>query len=282
MIISSQKDYFPLVSIAMAVRNGQPFLRAQIDSLLTQTYRNLEIVISDDQSTDDTPKILEEYTKIDNRIRWTSNPHPAGLSKNFERVFSQCKGEIIFPCDADDIWYSERIEKHVKIYSDPKIGWVYNKSILVDKDGRPLGSLEDSIPEYYVKKRNMRENAWGACIGGIHASYRSGVLKKALPLDPEAQAYDAWIQLAIYPARSVFIDEVLLAWRRHGGNESVWGGNYSKEEYEKREREATNNNLRLIKSIIRNKNLLLWKRFYFLVIFCGKSLRFLTKRVVIF
>lgn len=263
----------PLVSVALAVRNGLPFLRQQLDSLLTQTYANIEIIISDDQSTDDTPKVLNEYVSRDSRVSWSTNPNPEGLSKNFERVFGLCKGEVIFPCDADDVWMPDRIEKHMSAYEDSSIDWVYNRSVLIDSEGKIFGRLEDVVPDYFIKKRTMRENAWGSCIGGMHGSYRASVLKRAMPLDPEAGAYDCWIQLAIWPARSKFIDEVLVHWRRHDTNQSIWGEKDTAAERERKESLAIRNNRRLIESIIGNRNLPLWKRAYFFFVLYGKDLR---------
>jgi glycosyltransferase involved in cell wall biosynthesis len=63
----------PFVSIAIATYNGGAFLRKQLDSLLSQTYSNFEIVISDDKSTDDTQKILEEYKNKDSRGQLIQN-----------------------------------------------------------------------------------------------------------------------------------------------------------------------------------------------------------------
>lgn len=273
-------DFQPFVSIAMATYNSALFVREQIDSLLSQSYQNFEIVISDDKSTDGTQDILKTYSAQDKRIRWSENPYPAGCSKNFERVFGLCVGEIIFVCDSDDAWYSDKLQMHLDAYQDKSVGWVYNRSVLVDASGVEFGHLEDTIPSYYTHKRSMLENAWGSCIGGAHASYRAYLIHRAMPMDPYAGAFDSWIQLAIWPAKSIYIDKVLQVYRRHGSNVSIWNAPNDKiasaSEVERIEKAAIENNLNLIGNLPYNKLLPIWKRVYFMFVYIAKRLRLHT------
>lgn len=270
------RDYEPFVSVAMAVYNGEKFIGEMLDSLLAQTYQNFEVVISDDKSTDRTQEILDEYAKKDKRIRWSINPAPAGLSKNFERAFLQCTGEIIFVCDADDVWYPEKLAKHVEAYRDPSVMWVYNRSVLTDEHGKEIGYVEDRDPEYFTRKRSMLMNTWGSCIGGAHASYRASKLKAVMPVDPNAGAFDSWIQLAIWPGKSAFVNEILQTYRQHGRNAAGWSAATEKVDPETEKRTETLaiiNNLRLVASVPFNQTLPKWKRFYFAAIYLGKFLR---------
>jgi len=96
------------VSVALATYNGERFLAKQMDSLLAQDYPNLEIVISDDCSTDGTWDILQSYASRDPRIRLLPREKNLGYVQNFIRVFQSCQGELISPCDHDDIWYPQK------------------------------------------------------------------------------------------------------------------------------------------------------------------------------
>src|SRR5438477_882164 len=98
----------PLISIVLCTYNGEKFLREQIDSLLNQTYPNLEIIISDDASIDTTSQILETY-KSDQRVKLFLQPHNSGSSKNFDFAIQKAKGEFIAFSDQDDIWLQENI-----------------------------------------------------------------------------------------------------------------------------------------------------------------------------
>ena len=76
----------PLVSIALCTYNGAENLAQQLDTLVNQTYRNLEIVVVDDCSTDDTYAILQDYSSKDDRFRLYTNEANLGFLKNFERL----------------------------------------------------------------------------------------------------------------------------------------------------------------------------------------------------
>ena len=101
----------PLVSIALAAYNGQKYIEKQLISLINQDYKNIEIVISDDCSTDGTWDILESYAKKDSRIRLLPRDFNRGYVNNFIRVFGECRGEFISPSDQDDIWYPEKTRR---------------------------------------------------------------------------------------------------------------------------------------------------------------------------
>ena len=101
---------YPLVSIAVATFNGAEFLEAQLETLINQTYTNLEIVICDDASTDSTRSIVEAYQKKDSRIKFFPNKENLGFNLNFERTLKHCTGEYIAISDQDDIWLLDKIE----------------------------------------------------------------------------------------------------------------------------------------------------------------------------
>jgi glycosyltransferase involved in cell wall biosynthesis len=86
----------PLVSIALATFNGEKYLRQQLDSLLNQTYKNFEIVISDDNSNDSTLNIIKEYQVRDSRIKFILSRLDRGFINNFQNAILHSVGEIIF------------------------------------------------------------------------------------------------------------------------------------------------------------------------------------------
>ena len=74
------------VDILMATYNGEKYIRPQIESILNQTFKDFNLIICDDCSTDNTYKILEEYQKKDNRIQLIKNEKNLGYNKNFEKL----------------------------------------------------------------------------------------------------------------------------------------------------------------------------------------------------
>ncbi len=272
----TQKICKKSVSIALCTYNGEKFLRAQLDSISSQSYSNFELVISDDGSTDGTQEILKEFASKDTRIQWSANPNPNGFAKNFERAITLCKGEIIFLCDQDDVWYLNKIDKHIEAYLDKKVVWVYNKVVLIDKDGNKIGLLEDSAPDYYRNKTAI-ENTWGSCILGCATSYRAKDVHKIMPIGMHAPAHDSWIQMALYPKKAHFIDEYLQEYRIHDANTVGIGQEATKE----RETKAIFENMCYLKCLPHNRNLGIKKRLFFLVVFWAKKARAAYRHFVI-
>lgn len=267
-------SYFPLVSIALTTSKSEKFLRQQLDSLINQTYRNIEIVISHDECGDNTVSILNEYTVRDQRIRWEPNKGQKGFIPNFENAVSMCKGEIIFPCDHDDVWHPERIQMHVEVYRNKSIKWIYNRSVLIDENNGELGLLEDTIPNYYSEaKLTLLNYAWGTCMGGAHISCRAELVHAAIPIPHTAPAHDTWLELFIYPAKVAFIDEILLEYRQHPGQQIGWNHVYSKEELKRREGQAISDNMHFLRYLPTDRRLALWKRFFFLIVYIAKIIR---------
>src|SRR5215468_9284257 len=92
----------PLVSIALCTYNGEKFLQKQLDSLLEQTYPNIEIIAVDDASTDNTWRILMNSAKrYSNKLKLYKNEKNLGYSLNFERAIKLCRGDFIALSDQD-------------------------------------------------------------------------------------------------------------------------------------------------------------------------------------
>jgi len=98
-----------MVSIALATYNGERFLKEQLDSILEQSYTDIEIIACDDCSTDSTPQILEDYQKKDSRLKVYFNEKNLGFKKNFEKCISLCDGDYIALSDQDDVWTKDHI-----------------------------------------------------------------------------------------------------------------------------------------------------------------------------
>jgi glycosyltransferase involved in cell wall biosynthesis len=100
----------PKLSIGMPVFNGAKYIHEALDSLLAQTFRDFELVISDNASTDDTQTICEKYALRDSRIRYVRQAENMGALANFKFVLDQARGEFFMFAAADDVWDSHWIE----------------------------------------------------------------------------------------------------------------------------------------------------------------------------
>jgi glycosyltransferase involved in cell wall biosynthesis len=113
--MSAHKGQSPKVSIGMPVWNGEEFIRHGLDSLLGQTFGDIEISISDNASTDATQAICEEYVRLDPRIRYSRTERNAGVHANFVKVLNLATGPYFMWACADDSWDPTYIEKMVSI-----------------------------------------------------------------------------------------------------------------------------------------------------------------------
>ena len=106
-------------SVAMATYNGALYIEKQILSIINQTRRVNEIVISDDGSSDDTLEIVRKLAKSPEAVEikfkiLTDNPRH-GFCGNFEHAISHCDGDYIFICDQDDIWLNNKVERVINL-----------------------------------------------------------------------------------------------------------------------------------------------------------------------
>lgn len=121
------------VSILMPAFNASKFIEQAIQSILNQTYSDIELLIADDQSTDDTLAIIERYAKSDKRISVFSNKQNLGYLQTWNLLIGRAKGEYITFQDADDFAAPTRIEKLVNAFKeDPALGVVGSNIYWID------------------------------------------------------------------------------------------------------------------------------------------------------
>jgi glycosyltransferase involved in cell wall biosynthesis len=153
---------FSLVSVIIPAYNAEVFIGRTLESVISQTYKNLEIIVVDDGSQDRTASIVESFMEIDSRIVLFKQAN-AGVAAARNLAIAKSSGEFIAPIDADDIWYPEKIEKQVQclLASHPNVGLVYNWSVLIDEEDVILGRYE---PEHYFKFLTAEGNAYPALL----------------------------------------------------------------------------------------------------------------------
>ncbi len=126
----------PLITIGLPVYNSERYLAQSLDSLLNQSFREFQLIISDNASTDQTPVICQNYTKRDSRVVYHRNPVNIGLSPNFNQVFAFSKSPYFKWATADDYWAPTMLEKTLEIMeSDSQIALCYPKTTLVNAEG---------------------------------------------------------------------------------------------------------------------------------------------------
>jgi glycosyltransferase involved in cell wall biosynthesis len=135
-----------LVSVGLATYNGEPCVRETLDSLLAQTHDDLELVVSDDASSDATYSICREYAARDERIRLYANPENLGGYGNFNRTLALARGDYFMWAAQDDRWDPRMLETCLALLrSDPRVVLAYPRGLLVDAAGKPIDHVTDEI-----------------------------------------------------------------------------------------------------------------------------------------
>ena len=136
----------PRVTVGVPVYNGEKYLAHCLDSLLAQTYSDIEILICDNASTDRTEQICRDYAARDPRVRYLRNPVNIGLGGNFRRVLELARGEYFKAAAADDWCGPEFIARCVTaLDGSPLSVLAYPRTRIVDDAGNPVNDCEDSL-----------------------------------------------------------------------------------------------------------------------------------------
>ncbi|MBD0267001.1 MAG: glycosyltransferase family 2 protein [Cyanobacteria bacterium Co-bin8] len=131
-----------LVSVVVPAYNAAAYLARTLNSVLSQTYVHLEVLLVDDGSSDSTIEVAQEFAAKDSRLIVLKQPNSGvAAARNFG--IRQAKGQLIALIDADDIWYSQNLEKQVALMlqSGSSVGLVYSWSVDIDEHDFPTGSF---------------------------------------------------------------------------------------------------------------------------------------------
>ena len=134
----------PKVSIGLPVFNGERYLREALDSLLGQTFRDFELIVSDNASTDSTAEIVRAYEQSDPRIRYFRQATTIGIGENFLFVLHQSRSEMFMWASHDDVWASNWLEVLTKHITAEDAG--VRGSLLLVRDGTTVA--EKPLPSF--------------------------------------------------------------------------------------------------------------------------------------
>ncbi len=217
----------PTTSVAMATYNGARFIEEQLDSIARQSHPVDEVVIADDCSSDETLAIVERSAaRLGLAVRILTGSQRLGVVANFERALLACRGDLVFLCDQDDIWYQHKVDRIVSEFvMQPDTLAVFTDAVVVDKNRKPLSdsllSLSRLNSEERVRIRGgdafsvlmTRNVATGATM-----AVRSTLIPIALPT-PSGWFHDEWLAItASTMGRVSLLDEPTIEYRQHAAN----------------------------------------------------------------
>lgn len=209
----------PEVSVVMAVYDGERYLAEAIDSVLTQSLRDLELVVVDDGSNDATPAILADYSAGDGRVV-VKRQHNTGRVIALNRGVAIARGALVARLDADDVAMPDRLERQREFLCEhPETALVGGAARLIDERGRAFGDTQYPTTDAAIRRAfayttpfvhsavMLRREAFDR-IGGYRTNF------------PETEDLDLWLRLA-ERHELANLPQLVVAYRMHGGQATV-------------------------------------------------------------
>jgi glycosyltransferase involved in cell wall biosynthesis len=206
-----------LISIAMTTFNGETYLQAQLDSILSQTYQTFELIICDDFSMDTTWIILSEYALRDHRIKLFQNQENIGFVKNFEKALRLCEGEYIALADQDDIWEPKKLSILMSEINNALL--IHSDAYLIDANNTIFASSYTSYSNKTIRS-DFIKYLFGNNVTGCTTLFRRKLLEYALPIPECIKLHDWWLALNASNHGAIhYYPKPLIRYRQHANNE---------------------------------------------------------------
>jgi glycosyltransferase involved in cell wall biosynthesis len=214
------------VSVLISNYNYARYLPAAIDSVLAQTHRDIEIIVVDDGSTDDSRNVitqLQEKTPDKIKVIFQKNQGQGGA---FNAGFERASGDIVAFLDADDVWKPNKLQRIVEAFSRPDIVGIMHHLDTIDADGKVIKNVSTQgakLGENLAKIILKTGNAW--CFPPTSGlAYRRSSLQKVFPIDPikwRIWADGCIIYCTAFLGKVKTLNEELGSYRIHGANNHI-------------------------------------------------------------
>lgn|GEM_PF-194308 len=212
------------ISVALITFNGCPHIEAQLESIARQSRRPDEIIIGDDQSSDDTARVVGRFAALHDIPTYLClNPTRLGASPNREQVIAQCRGDIIVFADQDDVWMPQKLARlEAALATDTDAAFVFSDALLIDERGKVLpGTLFDRLWFDAAERASFRRDGAPTVlvkhnvVVGPTLAVRRAALLRVLPFE-RGWYHDYYLGLALSVlGRGILLDEPLMYYRRH-------------------------------------------------------------------
>ena len=205
-----------LVSVCIATYNGSKYLQQQLDSLVEQSYSNIEVILQDDCSCDETLAIANLYKKR-LKIQIYQNENNLGYIKNFESLLQKANGSFIAICDQDDIWERDKLKILMENIKENIL--IYSNSELIDKDGKSLNkTLSQKLKNNFIDSSTALNFLYDNSVSAHAMLFKKTLLQHIFPF-PEHIYFDAWIAATASSLGSItYCDKSLVKYRQHETN----------------------------------------------------------------
>jgi len=203
------KQHQPLISVITPAYNAERFIAGTIESVQAQTYENWEMIIVDDQSSDQTAQIVASYAQADHRIQLHQLEENSGAAVARNTAMRQAKGRYIAFLDSDDQWFPEKLEKQLAFMQEKKIAFSFTKYVRMEEDGT-LRDNESKAPES-VGYHDLMKHCVIGCLTVMIDRDQTGNVEMVNIRTRQDYAY--WLALTKKGFRAYGLPEVLAKYR---------------------------------------------------------------------
>lgn len=211
-----------LVSVITPVYNAENVIRATLESIFAQTYPNIEIVLVDDCSTDNSQAVIEGYIKDHPEIIYYRQSKNQGAGAVRNKALELARGQYIAFLDADDLWYPEKTERQIKLLKDKNGAFSYTAIEMIDDNGKIVKKkrkVKDKVTYKFLLKNTMIATSTVLIDRKIKGDFR-------MPLRRGGQDYATWLMLLRDGTVAYGINEALEQYRV--GNKNSLAGKKGK------------------------------------------------------
>lgn len=196
-----------LVSVIMPSYNTDKFIKQSIESVIDQTYKNWELIIVDDCSTDNTDNVVASIS--DERIVYLKNKVNSGAAMSRNRALREAKGRWIAFLDSDDLWSPDKLEKQIKFMEDNDYHFSYTNYKEINEDGKLTGVMVTGPKK--ITKTGMYNYCWPGCLTVMYDAQVVGLIQ--IEDIKKNNDYAMWLKVC-KKVNCYLLDEVLAGYRR--------------------------------------------------------------------
>ncbi|MBH21713.1 MAG: hypothetical protein CML98_08095 [Rhodobiaceae bacterium] len=226
------------ISVCMATYNGEKFIKNQIETIINQSLKPRQLIISDDSSSDKTVEIIKRIThEVDFEVKIYINKKSLGVVKNFEKAMSHCNSDIIVLSDQDDLWDSNRLQHISDMFKEKKIDYYFSDSKVIDSTGKVTKYSLWQRRSFTSKLQNSYNNSqlpillkYENFIYGMTLAFKSKKLDKIIPIESESRllTHDGWVSMILSGLNyKGYADNYSTTFYRQHGNQVAGPGNIS-------------------------------------------------------
>lgn len=218
------------IEILLATYNAGPYLKAQIDSLLAQTYPHWRLLVHDDGSTDGTQEIINCYvSRFPDKITWINDGIRKGSAKdNFSHLMGMAQSAYVAFCDQDDVWCPDKLQLSIDLLQNREAEVGAAKPLLVFTDLMVVDSeLNCLAPSFWAYQsipptlaNSLNQLAVRNCVTGCTVLMNRAALQVSLPVPQKIYMHDWWCGLSVLAGNGELIafPEATVCYRQHDKN----------------------------------------------------------------